>query len=452
MSSSTAADNTAPDHDSAQGAVAIDDTAAPSEHHLRQRRRASIGSLVGTTIEWYDYYIYGATAALVFPDLFFPSEDRFVSVIASFASLALAFAVRPIGAAVFGHFGDRIGRKTTLIVTLVMTGLATFLIGFLPTYATIGVWAPVLLLFLRLVQGFGVGGEWGGAALVSLEWGDQRKRGAAGSWPQMGTSIGLILSTTAVLVSSAATGDQFGVWGWRIPFLFAGVLVIVGLLVRLSLEEPPSFARSKAAGDIVEQPVRHVLRHYPGPILLSAFLRMSEQMPFYIFTAFILDYATKHSGVDRTFLLIATLVAAGIDLALLPYFARLGDRIGRRKMYYIGCVVLAVLAYPYFWLLDSGNSVLVLIAVAVSLVPHAIQYGAQASLISEQFPVNVRYAGAGIGYQLASLVAGGPAPLIAALLVSTFASGYAVATYLVFGAVVAALALKLMKDRSDQQL
>ncbi|MFF5991175.1 MFS transporter [Prauserella flavalba] len=428
------------------------DVSTTSQHHLAQRRRASIGSLVGTTIEWYEYYIYGATAALVFPELFFPSEDRFVSVIASFASLALAFVVRPIGAAVFGHYGDRIGRKTTLVVTLVMTGLATFLIGFLPTYESIGVLAPVLLLFLRLVQGFGVGGEWGGAALVSLEWGDQKKRGAAGSWPQMGTSVGLILSTTAVLVSSAATGDQYDEWGWRIPFLFSGVLVVVGLLVRLSLEEPPSFAQKKAAGELVERPVRYVLKRYPGPIVLSAFLRLSEQMPFYIFTAFILDYATEHSGVERTFLLIATLVAAGVDLALLPYFSRLGDRVGRRRMYYLGCVVLALMAFPYFWLLDSGNPVLVFLAVSVSLIPHAIQYGSQASLISEQFPVNVRYAGAGIGYQLASVVAGGPAPLIAALLVSTFASGYAVAAYMVLGALIAAFALRLMKDRSDQQL
>jgi MFS family permease len=423
-------------------------TVAPSAHVLRQRRKAQVGSLIGTTIEWYEYYIYGATAALVFPSLFFPSDDPIVSVISSFASFALAFAIRPVGAAFFGHYGDKIGRKTTLIVTLVMTGLATFLIGFLPDYATIGIFAPLILLLLRLIQGFGVGGEWGGAALVALEWGDQKKRGASGSWPQMGTSIGLILSTAAVLISSAATGDDFLVWGWRIPFLFAGVLVIVGLIVRLSLEETPSFAAKKAAGELQKAPVIFVLKKFPSELILSALIRLSEQMPFYIFTAFILDYATSNAGVDRTFLLIATLAAAVIDLVLLPIFARIGDRIGRRKIYFIGCLVLAVMAFPYFWLLDTGEPVLVFIAVSLSLIPHAIQYGAQASLISEQFPVTVRYTGAGLGYQLASLVAGGPAPLIAALLIATFATGYAVAAYIVLGAIIAAIALKLMKDRS----
>ncbi|MDQ0848885.1 MFS family permease [Arthrobacter sp. B3I9] len=425
---------------------------APTPHVLRQRRRAQLGSLIGTTIEWYEYYIYGATAALVFPAMFFPADDRLVSVISSFASFGLAFVIRPVGAAVFGHYGDRIGRKTTLIVSLVMTGVATFAMGFLPTYQQIGLAAPLLLLFLRLVQGFGVGGEWGGAVLVSLEWGDQKKRGASGSWPQMGTSIGLILSTSAVLIATAVTGDQFLVWGWRIPFIFAGLLVIVGLLVRLSLEETPSFAATKDAGKIEKNPVGSVLRRFPKELILSALIRLSEQMPFYIFTAFILDYATKTAGYDRTFVLMGTLVAACVDLILLPYFARVGDRIGRRKIYYIGCAVLVLMAFPYFWMLDSGNPTVAFLAISLSLLPHAIQYGAQASLISEQFPVNVRYAGAGIGYQLASLVAGGPAPLLAALLLASFGTGYSVAAYLVLGGIIAAVALRFMPNRTSNTL
>ena len=417
----------------------------------RQRKRASIGSLIGTTIEWYEYYIYGATAALVFPQLFFPGENALVGTILSFSTFAVAFVSRPIGAAVFGHYGDRIGRKTTLIVTLVLTGLATFLVGVLPGYESIGIAAPLLLTLLRLIQGFGVGGEWGGAVLVSLEWGEQDKRGKSGSWPQMGTSVGLILSTLAVTLSSSLSGDNYESWGWRLPFLFSAVLVLVGLFVRLALDETPSFAKNKAAGTLVSNPVGAVIKRYPKELVLIAFLRLSEQMPFYIFTSFILGYAVSETGVSREFVLYSTLVAAVIDLCLLPTFARLADRIGRRKMYYIGCVVLIALAYPYFAMLQSGNHALIFLAIATSLLPHAIQYGAQASIISEQFPANVRYAGAGIGYQLSSLVAGGPAPIIAAWLAAAY-SGYAVASFIAIGGVVAAIALRLMPDRQDNAL
>lgn len=423
-----------------------------SEHVMRQRRRASIGSLIGTTIEWYEYYVYGATAALVFPHLFFPTHDRLVSLMLSFSSFALAFLIRPIGAAIFGHFGDRIGRKKTLIVSLIMTGMATFLIGFLPAYATIGLWAPLILVTLRLIQGFGVGGEWGGAALMSLEWGDQKKRGSSGAWPQLGTSIGLILSTSAVMASSYFTGDAFLEWGWRIPFLAAGILLIIGLIIRMSIEETPSFANKVQKGEVEANPLKVVMKNYWRELILVAFLRMSEQMPFYIFTAFILDYATANAHLSRTFVLLGTLTAAFIDLILLPYFSRLSDRVGRRKMYYAGCLVLVIIAFPYFWILNSGNEVLIFIAISLSLLPHAIQYGAQASLISEQFPVNIRYTGAGVGYQLSSLIAGGPAPLIASALLVAFSSSYAVAAYLAAGGIIAALALRLMKDRSSEKL
>ncbi len=428
------------------------DRSVESDHVLRQRRRASIGSLVGTTIEWYEYYVYGATAALVFPHLFFPTSDRLVSLMLSFASFALAFVIRPIGAAVFGHFGDRIGRKKTLIVSLILTGMATFLIGFLPAYQTIGLWAPLILISLRLIQGFGVGGEWGGAALISLEWGDQKKRGASGTWPQLGTSIGLILSTSAVMASSYFTGDAFLDWGWRIPFLIAGVLLVIGLIIRMSIEETPSFAIKVQQGEVEKNPLKVVVKNYWRELILIAFLRMSEQMPFYIFTAFILDYATQNAHLSRTFVLLGTLTAAFIDLILLPIFSRMSDRAGRRRMYYAGCLVLIIIAYPYFWILNSGHLVLIFIAISLSLLPHAIQYGAQASIISEQFPVNIRYTGAGLGYQLSSLIAGGPAPLLASALLVTFSSSYAVAAYLASGGIIAALALFLMKDRSSEKL
>jgi MFS family permease len=418
----------------------------------RQRRRAFIASLVGTTTEWYEYYVYGATAALAFPALFFPTKERAAGLMLSFASFGVAFLMRPIGAAVFGHFGDRLGRKRVLIFTVMLTGSATFLVGLLPTYKTIGVAAPILLTLLRVIQGFGVGGEWAGAALLSIEWGAQKRRGASGSWPQLGTSVGLILSTLAVLLASRFTGEYFLTWGWRLPFLLTAPLLALGMFIRMSVEEPPGFAQRRRNGNIQQRPIRSVITGYWREVILVAFLRLSEQMPFYIFTAFVLDYAVHAAAVSRTFVLMATLAASIIDLILLPIFSRMADRIGRRRMYFIGCGVLVLIAFPYFAAIRPDHPIQVFIAIALSLLPHAIQYGAQASLIAEQFPVDLRYTGAGVGYQMSSLIAGGPAPLIAAALVMKFNTGYAVAGYLVFGGLIAALALKLLKDQSNEAL
>jgi MFS family permease len=418
----------------------------------RRRRRASIASLVGTTIEWYEYYVYGATAALAFPTLFFPTKEHSAGLMLSFASFGVAFLMRPIGAAVFGHFGDQLGRKRVLIFTVMLTGSATFLVGLLPTYKTIGVAAPILLTLLRVIQGFGVGGEWAGAALLSIEWGASNRRGASGSWPQLGTSVGLILSTLAVLLASHVTGKHFLTWGWRLPFLLTAPLLAFGMFIWMSVEEPPGFAQRLREGKIQQTPVRSVIAIYWREVILVAFLRLSEQMPFYIFTTFVLDYAVHSAAVSRTFVLMATLAAATVDLILLPVFSRLADRVGRRRMYFIGCGVLVLIAFPYFAVIRPGHPIEVFIAIALSLLPHAIQYGAQASLIAEQFPVDLRYTGAGVGYQISSLIAGGPAPLIATALAMKFNTGYAVAGYLVFGGLVAALALKLLKDRSDTAL
>ncbi|WP_414447964.1 MFS transporter [Burkholderia sp. 22PA0099] len=414
----------------------------------RHRRNAALASLIGTSIEWYEYYIYGAAAALVFPHVFFPNVSPQLGLLYSFASYAVAFIVRPIGGAIFGHFGDRIGRKRTLVITLLITGLSTFLVGCLPSSAQAGAIGPIALVILRVLQGIGVGGEWGGSALLSIEWGDQKKRGMSGAWPQMGTSVGLILSTVAMIAGSAVAGDAFLAWGWRIPFLASFVLIVVGLVVRMKVQETPAFAKQQRSGNVVANPVREAIRKFPKEIVLSAFLRMSEQMPFYVFTAFTLDYATRQVGLDRQFVLWCTVAAAVLDMFLLPYFSILSDRVGRRRMYYLGCAALALLAYPYFALINTGNHALVFLAIALSMLPHSLQYGAQASLIAEQFPANIRYAGAGIGYQLASVVAGGPAPLVATALLAWYGSGYAVAAYLLFGAIVAAIALRLMPDRS----
>jgi Sugar phosphate permease len=411
---------------------------------LGHRRRAVLASTVGTTIEWYDFFLYGTAAALIFPKLFFPGSSPYAGVLASFSTLFVGFAARPVGAAIFGHYGDRVGRKATLVITLVMMGVATFLIGVLPSHATIGVFAPVLLVLLRVIQGIGVGGEWGGSVLMSMEWGDKRRRGLMASWPQLGVPMGLLLSTGMVKWMSAVTGPNFDRWGWRVPFLVSIVLVGIGLYVRLRVLESPEFSEVKAKRTVVKQPVMDVIRRYPREILTSALIRMSEQAPFYLFITFVLTYGTKELDLAKGDLLNDTIIAAGLGLVSVPFFGHLSDRFGRRLIYGIGVVCTGLYAFPYFGLLNTRNSGLILLAIVISLVVHDMQYGPQAALIAENFGANVRYSGAGIGYQLASVIAGGPAPLIAAAILKTTGSSTGISWYIVGCAVVSLAALILM--------
>jgi MFS family permease len=413
----------------------------------KYRIRALAASTVGTTIEWYDFFLYGTSAALVFPDVFFPGHTVYSGVLLSFGTQFVGFAARPIGAMIFGHYGDRIGRKTTLIATLLLMGIATFLMGLMPSYAAIGAAAPVLLVILRIAQGIGVGGEWGGSVLMSMEWGKQHRRGFMASWPQVGVPVGLLLSTGMVKLFSGVAGSSFDTWGWRVPFLFSIVLVGVGLYVRLRVRESPSFGELKRQEAIVRQPVWQVIKEQPREILCSAFVRMSEQAPFYIFITFVLTYGTDHLGLTRDSLLNDTLVAAAIGLFSVPFFGYLSDLIGRRLMYGIGIVCIGLYAFPYFGLLNTKVAGLVLLAVVLSLLFHDMQYGPQAALIAESFGPNVRYSGAGLGYQLASVIAGGPAPLIAAAILSATDSSTWISWYLVGCAVIAMVALLLMPHR-----
>jgi metabolite-proton symporter len=416
------------------------------------RRRAVVASTVGTTIEWYDFFLYGTAAALVFPKLFFPGESQYAGVLASFATLFVGFAARPIGAAIFGHYGDRVGRKATLITTLVLMGTATFLIGCLPTVATIGVAAPILLTLLRVVQGLGVGGEWGGSVLMSMEWGAQHRRGLMASWPQLGVPLGLLLSTGMVKVMSAATGPDFERWGWRVPFLASIVLVGIGLYVRVRVMESPSFTAVKRSDAVVRRPVAQVVRRQWKEVLTSAFVRLSEQAPFYLFVTFVLTYDTEKLSLNRDSLLNATLVAAALGLLSVPFFGFLSDVIGRRLMYGIGIVATAVFAFPYFGLLNTRQYGLVLLAIVLSLVFHDMQYGPQAALIAESFGANIRYSGAGIGYQLASVIAGGPAPLIAAAILKNTGSSTGISWYIIVCCLIAFVALLLLPRRSTAQV
>ena len=420
-------------------------TALPQPTVQQQRRRAVLASTVGTTIEWYDFFLYGTAAALIFPKLFFPGSSAFAGVLLAFSTQFVGFAARPIGAAIFGHYGDRVGRKTTLVTTLMLMGIATFLIGLLPGYNTLGVWAPIILTVLRIFQGIGVGGEWGGSVLMSMEWGDKSRRGLMASWPQLGVPVGLLLSTALLRIMSGTTSsDAFESWGWRVPFLLSIVLVGIGLYVRLRVMESPQFAEVKKSEKVVKQPFIQVLKEHPMEILTSAFVRMAEQAPFYLFITFVLTYGTTILKFDRNELLNYTLVAAAVGLISVPFFGWLSDKIGRRLMYGIGIICMALYAFPYFGLLNTKTSWLALVAIVVSLIVHDMMYGPQAALIAESFGTNLRYSGAGLGYQLASVIAGGPAPLIAAAILNATNSSTWISWYIVGCCVLSMIALVLM--------
>ena len=425
----------------------------PAEARLRaqgtsaksQRIKAAVASTVGTTIEWYDFFLYGTAAALIFPKVFFPESSALAGTLLAFSTQFVGFAARPIGAAIFGHYGDRLGRKGALITTLSLMGAATALMGVLPGYATIGVAAPILLTLLRILQGIGVGGEWGGSVLMSMEWGRRKRHGFMASLPQLGVPIGLLLSTAAVRIVSGVGGeDFFESWGWRIPFLLSVVLIAIGLYVRLSVLETPAFRRVREQKAVVKAPVWEVIKTQPRAIITSAFVRMAEQAPFYLFITFVLTYGTEALALERDDLLNDVLVAAALGFLTVPLFGYLSDIFGRRLVYGIGVVGIAVFAFPYFGLLNSKESGLVLLAIVLSLAIHDIMYGPQAALISETFGTGVRYSGAGLGYQLASVVAGGPAPLIATAIFAATKSSTGISWYIVGCAVVSMIALVLM--------
>jgi metabolite-proton symporter len=412
-----------------------------------------IASTIGTSIEWYDFFLYSTVTGLVFAKLFFPNSDPLVGTLQAFAIYAVGFVARPIGAAIFGHFGDRIGRKATLIATLLLMGLATFLVAFVPGYASIGIWGAVILTVLRFIQGVGVGGEWGGSVLLSMEWArTNNRRGLIASWPQFGVPAGLFLANVAVLSFSALSGPAFIDWGWRIPFLLSILLVAVGLWIRLGILETPTFTALLNARRIEKTPVREVFRRQGREIVLSALVRMAEQAPFYIFTAYIFAYGTKVLGFQQNFLITAVLVASIGSAVWIPLFGQISDRIGRRKTYMIGSALTLVFGFLYFAMLNTLVPTLVFLAIFLSLIPHDIQYGPQAALIAESFTPRLRYSGASLGYQLASVIAGGPAPLIAAWLFATYHSGYAIAAYIAVCGVISLAAASAMRDYTGQSI
>ncbi|MBV8698173.1 MFS transporter [Bradyrhizobium sp.] len=421
--------------------------------HTAQLRKAIVASTIGTAIEWYDFFLYGTAAGLVFGKLYFPNEDALTATLAAFGTYFVGFVGRPIGAAIFGHYGDRIGRKATLIATLLLMGIATFLVAFVPTYADIGIWGAVILTVLRMIQGIGVGGEWGGSVLLAMEWSRTHgERGLVASWPQFGVPCGLFLANLAVLAFSGLSGDQFYVWGWRIPFALSIVLVGVGLWIRLGILETPVFQQVVRDNKVEKAPIAEVVRKHPKEILLSALLRMGEQAPFYIFTAFIFAYATGTLHMSRNLILTAVLVAACVSFITIPLSGHISDRIGRRKMYLIGAAVTGLFGFLYFGMVDTAYPSAVFIAIVLSLIPHDMMYGPQAALIAEAFTPRLRYSGASLGYQLASVIAGGPAPLIATALFAHYQSSNAIAIYIAACAVVSLISAAFMPDYTGQDI
>ncbi len=428
-------------------------SALSDAEHSRQLRRAVVAGTVGTIIEAYDFLLYVIVAPLVFANLYFPSSEPLAGTLQAFGIYAVGFVARPVGAALFGHYGDRIGRKVTLIATLLLTGLSTFAVGFVPGYATIGIWGAVILTIVRFIQGLGIGGEWGGATLIAMEWArTNAHRGFITSWPQWGGPAGLFLANLAVLAFSAISGDQFLSWGWRVPFWLSIVMVGVGLYIRLGILETPIFTRILEQRRVERTPVIEVIKRQPKQIVLTALCRMAEQGPFYVYAAFVFVYGTKVSGVSRDFLLTAVLIATLLSGVTTPLAGHISDRIGRKRMYMIGAVSVGVFGFIYFAMMNSMVPGLIFLAIVLSFIPHDMMYGPQAALIAECFTPRLRYSGSSLGYHLSSVIAGGPAPLIATALFAATGSGYAVALYILFCAIVSITATSFLPDYTNRDI
>ncbi|MBA0051028.1 MFS transporter [Streptomyces sp. AJS327] len=453
----------------------------------RSLKRVVAASVIGTTVEWYDFFLYGSAAALVFDKLFFPDSDPLVGTLLAFLTYAVGFAARPIGALVFGHYGDRLGRKRLLVLSLLLMGGATFAIGLLPTHATVGGFAPVLLTMLRLVQGFALGGEWGGAVLLVSEHGDARRRGFWASWPQTGAPAGQLLATAVLAVLTAVLSDAaFESWGWRVPFLLSGVLVGLGLWVRLAVDESPVFkealaraereraaetgrsaAEAARAQDTTQGPTRNsagsprsaertpliaVMREHWRDVLVAMGARMAENISFYVLTAFILVYVTDHLDLSQQTALNAVLIASAVHFAVIPLWGALSDRLGRRPVYLIGTVGVALWIFPFFALLDTGDFGSMVLAVTVGLTLHGAMYAPQAAFFAELFATRMRYSGASIGAQFSSLAAGAPAPMIATALLADFGHSAPIALYVIGAAVLTAVALAFAQETRSRDL
>jgi MFS family permease len=415
----------------------------------RNANRAIFASAIGSMIEWYDFYIYGLMAATIFGKLFFPQANSYSATLLALSTFFVGFAIRPVGAVIFGHFGDRLGRKATLVATLLLMGVSTVLIGLVPTYDQIGVWGAVAITILRTLQGLGVGGEWGGAVAVATEWGTlDKSRGFAGSWAQFGSPLGLLAALLVLTaVSSFGSSAWFETIGWRIPFLISVVLIGIGFWIRLGILETMAFKDMQAKGTIENAPVAVAIKQYWREILLVCGIRSGQHAAFYLFSTFVLSYGVGTLHLSRDLLFDALLLACCVSLGTVLFFGHLSDRIGRRTMYIIGGVTLAIFAFPYYAMLETASPVIVVVAIVLSLVVHDMSYGPQPAFVAEAFPPHVRYSGSSLGYQLSSLTAGGPAPLVATWLLHEYGTIYAVSIYLAGLALIAAICAIFLPDK-----
>ncbi|PYF06000.1 MFS transporter [Ureibacillus chungkukjangi] len=421
----------------------------------KQMRKVWLASLVGSSIEWFDYFLYGTVAALVFNQVFFVTEDPTVGLLLAYASLALAFFIRPLGGIIFSHIGDRIGRKKTLVMTLTIMGVATVLMGLLPTYQAIGVAAPILLISLRLIQGIGIGGEWGGALLLAVEYAPKEKRGLFGAFPQMGVTIGMFLGSGALtFITSVVSQEAFISWGWRIPFIASSLLVIFGLWIRKGLDETPSFKKVQEAGEIPKLPIVDIFKYHWKEVLIAIGGKVVETAPFYIFATFIVSYGTNNLGFSSTQVLVAVMIGTIVTTILMPVMGSLSDRVGRKKVYIYGTVAMMAYAFPYFWLLEQRTFTTLLIATIIGLgIVWAPITAVLGTMFSEIFDAKVRYTGVSLGYQIGAAVAGGTAPLVATALLVQFDNSYIpVAIYIMLTAVISLIAVSAVKEKSNKEL
>ena len=416
--------------------------------------RVLLASLIGSSIEWFDYFLYGTVAALVFNQLFFPAEDPTVGTMLAFASFALSFFIRPFGGILFSHIGDKIGRKKTLVLTLGLMGGATVLMGLLPTYQAIGIAAPLLMVTLRLVQGLGIGGEWGGAMLLAVEYAPKERRGFFGSVPQMGVTIGMLLATLALTVMSMLPDEVFLSWGWRVPFVLSAGLVFLGLWIRKGIDETPSFKKNQESGNVVDVPLLETLKHHKCEVLIVVGAKFVETAPFYIMSTFIVYYATTELGFSRTQALNAVTVATIVTTILIPLMGALSDKIGRKTVYVGGVLLMMAYAFPYFWLLQTQSFALLILATVIGLgVIWAPTTAVLGTMFSEIFKSNVRYTGITLGYQIGAALAGGTAPLVATFLLREFDHSYVpIALYIIFTGLVSLAAIVAVSERSGQHL
>jgi MFS family permease len=420
-------------------------------NNKKMGRRAAVAATIGSVIEWYDFFLYATASALIFPKLFFPSADPYLATLQSFGAFAIGFIARPIGAAIFGHYGDRIGRKTALILTMFIMGFSSLAIGLLPTYDKIGHWAPTLIVLLRLIQGIGVGGEWGGSVLLSMEWGQKKKHALMAAWPQMGVASGMLVASIMVSLFMSISGDGFFIWGWRIPFLFSFVLLITGLIIRAKIPETPSFRNVQEENKVSRLPVLEVLKNHPKDILLAALVRLSENGPFYVYTVLVINFGIEKFSLNKQFLVNAN-TAGGVVMAIcIPLFGYLADRFGIRKMYLIGVGATFLWAFPYIGLINTGIPMVVFLATAFAMVPHSMQVGPQGAFVAKSFPTRLRYSGLSLGSQFGSIIAGGIAPLICTFLMHQFGTAYAISFYIVFAAIITFSASLLVRTTHESE-